>query len=80
MKWFKIDFLVAALIPDGSSLSPLSSDGINLINEDNGGSVFFCHSEKLPHQLGPVTKVLLDEFWPDNTQECGRRLVGNSFG
>lgn len=41
---------------------PFGADGVDLVNENDGGRVFLCHPEELPHQLGPVSQVLLDQL------------------
>merc|ERR1719234_1119865 len=41
---------------------PFSPHGINLINEDNGGTMFISHPEQFSHQLRTVSKVLLDQL------------------
>ena len=41
------------------------SDGVDLVDEDDGGRVVFGDAEQLTDQLGPVTEVLLD-LYQDN--------------
>lgn len=50
---------------------PLGADGVNLVNENNGGCMLLCHPEELPHQLGPISQVLLDQLRAHHTQEGG---------
>lgn len=51
------------LLPWQSLLSvPLGTDGIDLVDEDDGRRVLLGHTEQLPHQLRAVTQVLLDQL------------------
>ena len=59
---------------------PFSTDSINLIDEHNAGRMFLSHSEHLPDKFRAITKILLDEFRPYNSQECRRCLIRDSFG
>lgn len=61
-------------------VAPLSSDGVNLVDENDGGRVFFCHPEELSNQLGPVPQVLLDELGAHHTQEGGGCLISYGLG
>lgn len=38
------------------------------------------HPEQLPHELGSVSEVFLDQLRADHTQEGGRRLIGHGLG
>lgn len=42
--------------------------------------MLLCHPEELPHQLGPVSEVLLDQFRAHHAQEGGRCLVCDGLG
>ena len=44
------------------SHQPFSADSINLVDEDDTGTVLIGHPEQLPHQLGTVSEVLLDQL------------------
>lgn len=59
---------------------PFGANGVNLVNENDGGRVLLGYPEELSHQLGPVSQVLLDQLGAHHTQEGGRSLVGHSFG
>merc|ERR1719285_1356216 len=58
---------------------PFSPHRINLVNEYNGGTVLVCHPEQLPHQLGTVSKVFLDQLASNHSEEGCASLVGNSL-
>ena len=45
-----------------SALVPLRADGIDLVDEHDGGRVLRRDLEELPHQPGTITQVLLDEL------------------
>lgn len=62
------------------SALPLCPDGVDLVDEDDGGRVLLGHPEQLSDQLGPVAQVLLDQLGAHHTQERGRRLVGHGLG
>ena len=38
------------------------------------------HPEELSHQLGPITKVLLDQLGAHHPQEGSRGLIGYGLG
>lgn len=59
---------------------PFGANGVDLINENDGGCVLLGYPEELSHQLGPVSQVLLDQLRAHHTQEGGWSLVGHSFG
>ena len=59
---------------------PLGSNGIDLINEDNGRCVLLGDTEQLAHQLRPVTKVLLDQLRAHNAKEGSRSLIRDCLG
>lgn len=59
---------------------PFGANGVDLINENDGGRVLLGYPEELSHQLGPVSQVLLDQLRAHHTQEGGWSLVGHSFG
>lgn len=58
----------------------LAADSVDFINEYNRRRILLCYTEKLAHKFWPVTKVLLDQFTSHDTEESGRRLVGNGLG
>merc|ERR1719180_619234 len=59
---------------------PFGPHGINLINEDNGGTMFISHPEQLSHQLRTVSKVLLDQLTSNHSEEGCAGLVGDGLG
>lgn len=63
-----------------SAAVPLGPDGVDLVDENDGGCVFLSHSEKLTHQFGSVAQVLLDQLRTHHTQERRWRLIGYCFG
>lgn len=50
-------------------IKTLSGDGINLINEDDGRSVFLCQPEDVPHHTRTFTQILLDKLRAHHTDE-----------
>mmetsp|Transcript_10758 Transcript_10758/g.33951 ORF Transcript_10758/g.33951 Transcript_10758/m.33951 type:complete len:292 (+) Transcript_10758:2279-3154(+) len=56
---------------------PLGADRVDLVNEDDGGSVLVGHAEELAHELGAIAEVLLNELRADHAQKGGRRVVGH---
>mmetsp|Transcript_25251 Transcript_25251/g.79226 ORF Transcript_25251/g.79226 Transcript_25251/m.79226 type:complete len:235 (+) Transcript_25251:651-1355(+) len=44
----------------GVGVVALGTDGVNLVDEDDGGRVLVGHAEELSHELGAVAEVLLD--------------------
>lgn len=73
----KLDLDVAA---EEEGHAPLCTNGIDLINEDNGRRVLFSHTEQFAHQLWAVAQILLDELRTNNSQEGCRCLVCYCFG
>ena len=59
--------------------SPLRSDSINLVNEDDTWCVLLSHTEELADELGPVSEVLLNQLGADYPEECRRSLVCDGF-
>ena len=59
---------------------PFSPDGIDLIDEDDGGGVFLGHPEQLSDQLRPIPQVLLDQLRAHHTQESCGSLVSHRLG
>lgn len=47
---------------DASHELPFGTYGINFVDEDDTGRVFFCYAEELTNKLGTVAKVFLDEL------------------
>merc|ERR1719500_2217763 len=70
-----LDFSLSSAV----AVIPFSPHCINLINEDNGGTMLICHPEQLSHKLGTVSKVLLDQFASNHSEEGCAGLVGNSL-
>jgi hypothetical protein len=58
---------------------PLRSNRIDLIDEDDTRRVLLRHPKQLPHQLGTISEVLLDELGPDDSEEGGGCLVRDGF-
>ena len=65
---------LATLIPSRHHL-PFGSHGIDLVNEDNTGTVLVSHPEQLAHKLGAVAKVLLDQLAANLATETWSNLV-----
>lgn len=63
--------LLALAVPVcwSSAAVPLGSDGIDLIDEDDGRGVLLSHAEQLAHELGAIPQVLLDELGTNHSQE-----------
>mmetsp|Transcript_92954 Transcript_92954/g.259771 ORF Transcript_92954/g.259771 Transcript_92954/m.259771 type:complete len:270 (-) Transcript_92954:430-1239(-) len=61
-------------------LVTLGTHRINLINKDNGRTEIISDSKELTNQLGPVSKVLLNQFGSHHAQKGGRGLVRDSLG
>lgn len=58
-------------LPVGTSLciKPLRRNGINLINEDDGGSILSSQAEDISDHARTLTEILLYKFRPNNTDE-----------
>mmetsp|Transcript_58747 Transcript_58747/g.128610 ORF Transcript_58747/g.128610 Transcript_58747/m.128610 type:complete len:270 (+) Transcript_58747:359-1168(+) len=54
---------------------PLCGNCIDLIDENDGWSVFLCDSEHFSHQLGPFSQIFLDQFTSDNSEKGCRSLT-----
>lgn len=52
----------------------------HLTYKHNARAELVRYSEQLPHQLWPITQVLLDEFAAHHTQERGTGGIGDCFG
>ena len=60
--------------------SPLGTDSVDLIDEDDTGRHLLGDPEQLAHKLGSISEVLLDKLGSDNSQERRRCLVRHSLG
>mmetsp|Transcript_25403 Transcript_25403/g.61188 ORF Transcript_25403/g.61188 Transcript_25403/m.61188 type:complete len:296 (-) Transcript_25403:1868-2755(-) len=67
-------------LPPRGRVVPFGTDRVDLVNEDNRRRALVRELEHLPHQLGAVPQVLLDELRTHNAQEGRRRLVRNRLG
>mmetsp|Transcript_23005 Transcript_23005/g.47774 ORF Transcript_23005/g.47774 Transcript_23005/m.47774 type:complete len:345 (+) Transcript_23005:164-1198(+) len=68
------------LLTAAGGVITLCGNGINLVNEDDGGSMLLRHTEHLAHELGTITEVLLDQLTANNTEECCGGLIRHSLG
>jgi len=59
---------------------PFSTNGVNLINEDDAWRMVLCHTEHLTNKFRTISEVFLDQFGANYSQEGGRCLVCNGFG
>mmetsp|Transcript_13562 Transcript_13562/g.13297 ORF Transcript_13562/g.13297 Transcript_13562/m.13297 type:complete len:330 (-) Transcript_13562:72-1061(-) len=61
-------------------IEPLRRNGVNLINEHDGGRVLFGQPEDISDHPGAFAEVLLDELAADHADEGGAGLVGDGLG
>mmetsp|Transcript_14690 Transcript_14690/g.41334 ORF Transcript_14690/g.41334 Transcript_14690/m.41334 type:complete len:292 (+) Transcript_14690:196-1071(+) len=66
-------------LPTALTVVALRADCVNLVDEHNGGRQVIGDPEKLPHQLGPVSEVLLDELAAHDSEESSRSGVGDGL-
>jgi hypothetical protein len=59
---------------------PLSTNGINFINEYDTWGMLFCYPEHFSHEFWSITEVFLNQLRTDDAQESGGCLIGNSLG
>ena len=71
-----LDFFLSS----GVGVVSLGTDGVDFVDEDDGGWVFLCGLEKFSDKFGSISQILLDKFRADNSQESSRGFTGNSLG
>ena len=71
-----LDLAIAALF----GVEALGADGVELVDEDDGGGFFFGEGEAVAHQLGAVADEHLDELGAGELEEGGVCLGGAGAG
>mmetsp|Transcript_3657 Transcript_3657/g.4370 ORF Transcript_3657/g.4370 Transcript_3657/m.4370 type:complete len:502 (-) Transcript_3657:409-1914(-) len=75
-----VDSLFTFIVTTGETSTTLTTDGINLINEDNTGSILLGLSEDITDTGGTHTNEHLYEFRTRDGDEGNTSLTGNSLG
>jgi hypothetical protein len=65
------------VISSRSIVKPCTSDGIDLVEEDDAGLLGPCHLEDLTHHSGAFSNILLNQLRTDNSDEAGVSSVGD---
>mmetsp|Transcript_385 Transcript_385/g.996 ORF Transcript_385/g.996 Transcript_385/m.996 type:complete len:285 (-) Transcript_385:792-1646(-) len=71
-----LDLALAAAL----AVVALGAHGVDLVDEHDRRGELIRDPEELPHQLGAIPKVLLDELAPHHAEECRAGGVGHRLG
>lgn len=62
------------------SVESLRGDGVDLVDEDDGGRVLLGEAEDVAHHARALAQILLHELGADDADEGGRGGVGDGLG
>mmetsp|Transcript_14900 Transcript_14900/g.21069 ORF Transcript_14900/g.21069 Transcript_14900/m.21069 type:complete len:257 (-) Transcript_14900:853-1623(-) len=75
-----VNSLFTFIVTSGVTSTTLTTNSINLINEDNAGSILLCLSEDITDTGSTNTNKHLNEFRTRDGDERDSSLTGNSLG
>ena len=77
---YLVQRLLALIMTTAHAGATLASDGIDLVDENDGRRVLFCLGEQIAHAAGTDTDEHLDEFRTGDTEERHIGFAGDRPG